>query len=174
MQITPVSSLYQASFEYDEELAEKRKHPLSSGTGKGDTATFSEEGRLLAAAMASRKTLETGQGEDAGNSSGESGKDKNGPADGSGVAGLSGNDEDSMKKELLKEIQRVEREVQDLGEELEGIMGAEMPFDEKLRLSQPVQKRLQDRLMDLSSLKAQAQAMATPPADPASKAADSV
>lgn len=75
-------------------------------------------------------------------------------------ANTSSNGKNDLQKDLAEEIKRVEEEVKELTEAYELIMGGEGELDDKLRLSQPVHKRLQDRLEELHSLKAQAQNLA--------------
>lgn len=66
----------------------------------------------------------------------------------------------SSEEELAAEIQKLEEEVKELTATYEQIMSGEGSDEEKVRLSQPVHKRLQDRLTDLQNLKAQAQNLA--------------
>ncbi len=62
-------------------------------------------------------------------------------------------------KELAAEIHKLEEEVKELTATYESIMGGEGELEEKLRLSKPVQKRLDERLHDLQAMKAQMQMM---------------
>lgn len=60
------------------------------------------------------------------------------------------------QEELNEEIHKVEEEIKELTAVYELIMGGEGELEEKVRLSQPVHKRLDERLKDLQALKAQA------------------
>lgn len=61
------------------------------------------------------------------------------------------------EKELAAEIHRIEEEINDLTATYELIMGGQEEFDEKVRLSQPVHKRIDERFKDLQALKEQAE-----------------
>ncbi len=158
MQITSLSGLYQANFLADPERTEKRNRMLSSNGDKGDTVTFSEEALSLAGAMSPRKAPAAESGTDA------DGSAENDFSDEKDVFGKSGmavcvNGKMSSEEELYAEIHKVEKEVKELGEKFMEIMGGSESIEEKARLSQPVHKRLQERLQDLQGLKAQAKAL---------------
>jgi ElaB/YqjD/DUF883 family membrane-anchored ribosome-binding protein len=65
------------------------------------------------------------------------------------------NGDDDTEKELAKAIQRLEKEVRELTETYEKIMGGEGAEEEKFRLSQPIYKNLKDKSEELIGLKAQ-------------------
>ena len=76
----------------------------------------------------------------------------------SGVAFVNGKLTD--EKELAAEIHRIEEEVHELTATYDQIMGGEGLMEEKFRISQPVHKRLDERLKELQALKDQAQGLA--------------
>lgn len=156
MQITSLSGLYQANFLENTEWTERRDKTSSAGRGKADTVSLSEESLSLAAALAARKGKAEESGTDSESSAGNDA--------GNGIFGRSGaavcvNGKLSTEEELHAEIQRVEKEVKELGEQMADIMDGPFSEEEKARLSKPVHKRLQERMMDLQGLKAQAKAM---------------
>ena len=158
MEITSLSGIYQANFLTEVEWTEKRDRTRPSGGGKGDTVTLSEESLSLAAAMSSRKGTVTESETDAEGSAEKSLDGKK------GVFGKDGaksyvNGKMSSEEDLYAEIQRVEKEVKELGEKLADLMSGPDSFEEKIRLSAPIQKRFKDRTEDLQSLKAQAKTM---------------
>lgn len=136
---------------------EKRNKPLYDTVGKrgGDTVSFSEEALSLARDMAARKAAEAEKG--------DTSRDGDG-----GAAGETGakdgaktvvNGRLSSEEDLYAEIHRVEKEVQELSEKLMEIMEGPAGMEEKVLESAPVHKRLQERTMDLQSLKAQAEGL---------------
>ena len=64
------------------------------------------------------------------------------------------------EQELNKKIHEVEEDVKDLTATYELVMNGEGSIEEKTRMSQPIHKRLQERLEELQSLKAQKQMLA--------------
>ena len=158
MQVSSLSGLYQANFLENTDWAERRDKTRSADRSKSDTVSLSEESLSLAAAMASRKARTEEGGTDSESSAG------NGAGDKKDVSGRSGaavcvNGKLSTEEELHAEIHRVEKEVKELGEQMADIMDGPFSEEEKARLSKPVYKRLQERVMDLQNLKAQAKAM---------------
>lgn len=76
----------------------------------------------------------------------------------SGVAFVNG--KRGTEQELNERIHDVEEEVKELTATYELIMSGEGSIEEKTRLSQPIHKRLQERLEELQGLKAQKQMLA--------------
>lgn len=158
MQISSLSGLYQANFLDNTDWTERRDKTRSADRGKSDTVSLSEESLSLAAAMAARKAKTEEGGTDSDSSAGNEAEDKKDVFGRSGAAACV-NGKLSTEEELHAEIQRVEKEVKELGEQMAEIMDGPFSEEEKARLSKPVLKRLQDRTMDLQNLKAQAKAM---------------
>ena len=158
MQISSLSGLYQANFLDNTDWTERRDKTRSADRGKSDTVSLSEESLSLAAAMAARKARTEEGGTDSDSSAGNGAEDKKDISGRSGTAACV-NGKLSTEEELHAEIQRVEKEVKELGEQLADIMDGPFSEEEKARLSKPVHKRLQDRVMDLQNLKAQAKTM---------------
>ena len=158
MRITSLSGLYQANFLDNADWTERRDKTRSTDRGRSDTVSLSEESLSLAAAMAARKGKAEESGMDSDASSGNGTEDKKDVSGRSGAA-VCVNGKLSTEEELHAEIQRVEKEVKELGQQMADIMEGPFSEEEKARLSKPVHKRLQERVMDLQNLKAQAKAM---------------
>ena len=153
MQISSLSGTFQAMF-FQDEQSEKRTRPLEQGEKRGDTVSFSEE----AISLARKMTSQTFQSGNASSEESDEEKAKKGlfATDSTGII-LNGMQ--ASEADLAKEIQKVQEEVETLYQELETIMEMEADIEEKLRLSEPTNKELKDKLETLGALKGMQQAM---------------
>ena len=78
----------------------------------------------------------------------------------SGANGAFGKDTSASEKDLNSRIREVEEEIQELTTVYEQIMSSEGELDEKVRMSQPVYKRIQEKFEELQGLKAEAEGLA--------------
>ena len=136
----------------EEEQATRRARPLEVEPKRGDTVSFSAEALALARSLSARQGVQAGV-----DASDEEPKDEDEKAK-EGMFGFSGggivlNGKQSTEEELAAEIQKAQEEVDALYKQLQSIMGMNGDLEEKIRLSQPVDKQLQEKLELLSSLK---------------------
>ena len=152
MQISSISGTYQAMF-FQDEQRDRRAQALEPAEKRGDTVSFSEEALDLARKMSSQAFQPGG----ASFEESEEEKEKGGfPAAAS--TGVVLNGMRASEADLANEIQKVQEEVDTLYKELETIMSMEADMEEKLRISEPANKQLQDKLETLGALKGMQQA----------------
>ena len=131
------------------------RHAETGSRSKGDSVTLSEEALVLAAQMRS-DTMRSEESDAEPGLPGEGNTNENAFAASDNKAGGGVETTGMEANDLYAEIERVEKEVRQLGETLMQIMNGPGGIDMKVRQSDPVRKRLQERVQDLQSLKAQA------------------
>lgn len=157
MQIPSLSGLFEANFFANREKVEKHGRAPASGGNREDTVSISAEALSLArdmlAARASAGASEHAASEDSQKDEKEGNAAVSHKESGIIIDGIR-----ATEKELYAQIQKTQEDVDRLTSELEQIMSSEGSVDEKLRLSEPTQKELKDKLETLSSLKSMAEA----------------
>ena len=159
MEITSLYGVYQAGYLDGIEPEGRRVRPAESGSrSKGDTVALSEEALVLAAQMRSDEMRPEESDTESG-LPGEGNPNRQALASSDDRAGETVGSVGMDAKDLYAAIERVEKEVQQLSETLMLIMNGPGKIDMKVRQSEPVQKRLQERVQDLQSLKAQTRSL---------------
>lgn len=148
-----VYGVYQSQYLYEAVPAQRSvKSPTAGVINRGDTVSFSEEALSLASSMTARKGYAEESGTDGGGQTDQNANSEKRRSAGSGgsLASLS---ETIAQSDLYADIHQVEREVQDLGKTLRQVMAGVHPIDVKMRMSEPIQQRLQDRRQELQTLR---------------------
>lgn len=158
MDITSVYNAMQAPFTAEIDENDKRRdiRPVSSGS-RGDTVTFSDESRALAAELAAHKEIEQNRhtavfARDPGSTVEEDREgDRTESASATGAASVPGDD-------AAGQIQALETKIKALMAQIMNIMQSALPPGEKMQQAQPFQQeinQLQAQIREIETLSRQ-------------------
>lgn len=160
MELSSVYSLYHSYFYSDVEREQTRGTtiPLQKSSRKGDTISLSEEAASLASAMSFQKTV-TEESSTNPDTLSEDGAESGSSRTSRKSAGFAFSYSSATHSDINAEIQRIEKEVKELNETLMQVLSGTQPIGIKLRMSDPIQKRLQDCVQELQNLRAHVEGM---------------